>query len=181
MSPPAGPPLRRSTPRFLLTFAAVAALGFGLLLSTWGQEHVVTPLAEALAGITAQVVQGVGGSAHVSGATIRHEGGFAVTVAARCIGLEALVLLWAGMAAFPARGRERCIGFAAGAVVMMAFNLVRIISLYGIGPHSATLFEWVHLYSGDLFAMIPGLIVFVLWIRWLPSQRRVHPLHAALA
>ncbi len=180
-APPEEAPPPRSTARFLLTFALVAALGFGLLLSAWGHEHVVTALAQALAAATGWVVQAAGGSAAVSGTTIRHEGGFAVTVAARCIGLEALVLLWAGMAAFPARWRERCIGFAAAALVMMAFNLARIVSLYGIGPHSATLFEWVHLYSGDLFAMIPGFIVFVLWVRWLPAHARARPPDAALA
>ncbi|MFM7533877.1 MAG: exosortase H [Rubrivivax sp.] len=181
MTAPIRSPLPRSPARFLSTFLLVAALGFALALSPWVIEQLLVPLAQALASVAALAVQAAGGSAEAQSATIRHEGGFAVTVVTRCIGVEAMILLGAGMVAFPARWHERCLGFTAGVLAIVTLNLLRIIGLYGVGPSLPALFEWGHLYSGDLFVMIPALVFFLLWIRWLPSRRRSSSSHAAAA
>ena len=48
-------------------------------------------------------------------------------------------------------------------------NLLRIISLFYLGQWSETLFDWAHLYIWQALIMLDALIVFLVWIRYLPK------------
>ena len=160
-----------STLRFLAGFASLVVLGFAALLTPWVDAHVVVPLTRGLAWATGEAVQLAGSPAEVNGVVVRHPDGFALAIARRCAGLEAVCLVWAGMMVFPARWPERLLGMAAAGQAVMLLNLVRIVSLYYLGQFSARWFEWAHLYAWDLLIMVPTLGIFLLWIRWLPSHR----------
>jgi exosortase H (IPTLxxWG-CTERM-specific) len=161
-----------SSSRFLITFTLVALLGLALAVLPGIDSRLVVPLTEGFAGVAGHIVRLTGGSAEVTGITIRHASGFAIDIARRCAGLEAVIFLSAGMLAFPALGWERVVGVALGALALLTLNLGRIISLYILGQYSTTWFDWAHLYAWDALIMFPGLGVFLLWVRWLPSRRR---------
>ncbi len=178
MSPRSEAARPQSPGRFLITFTLVALLGLALEVLPWIDASVVVPLTEGYAWLTGKIVRMAGGSAEVTGITIRHSDGFAIAIARRCAGLEAVIFLSAAMLAFPARWQERVTGLVAGAFALLSLNLGRIISLYILGPFSAAWFDWAHLYAWDALIMFPGLGVFLLWVRWLPSRRRPQKQHA---
>lgn len=162
--------LRSPSLRFLLIFCTAALLGFALEVIPWVDDHLVKPLITGIAWLSGALINLAGGLAVVSADIIRNPvNGFAIKIANGCSGLEAVILLAAGMLAFAASWRQRALGWAAGTAAIMTLNVVRVISLYYIGQYSREWFDWMHLYAWDVLIMIDGLVVFFLWIKWLPS------------
>ncbi|HPE61213.1 MAG TPA: hypothetical protein PLB10_12830 [Thiolinea sp.] len=62
-------------------------------------------------------------------------------------------------------------GLLVGFIAIQAMNLIRIISLFYLLQWSEQWFEWFHLYVWQALIFMDVLIVFVLWIRWLPSRK----------
>ena len=115
----------------------------------------------------------MGGTAEANNAILRDPiSGFSILIASGCSGLEAVILLVAGMVAFPASWPERIVGWAAGVFAILSLNLVRIISLFYLGQYSKAWFDWAHLYAWDVLIMIDGMIILFLWIRWLSRNER---------
>jgi exosortase H (IPTLxxWG-CTERM-specific) len=161
--------------QFVLVFCVVAIIGFALEVIPWVDEELVKPIVRGDARFAGVLVRAFGGLAEVTDAIIRHpETGFSIRIANGCSGLEAVILLAAGMLAFPATLGQRAAGWFVGTVAIMSLNIVRIISLYYIGQYSRPWFEWAHLYAWDILIMVDGLVVFFLWIRWLPPRTANH-------
>jgi exosortase H (IPTLxxWG-CTERM-specific) len=159
--------------RFLLAFTLVASIGFAIELMPWVDIYFVVPLIKAIAWTAGHAIQWAGGSAEVIDHVIQQpKGGFAIAVANGCSGLEAVILLNAAIIAFPATWSWRIRGVLIGTVVIMAFNLLRVISLFYIGQYSKQWFDWAHLYIWDIIIMLDGLLVFILWVRQLPPMPR---------
>lgn len=178
-----GPPKRpkHSSPlRFVLVFCTTALIGFAIQVLPWVDTNLVTPFIGGIAWAAGGLIQLYGGLAVVTDVIICHPvNQFAIQIANGCSGIEAAILLAAGVMAFPATWRQRAMGWAAGTTAIMAFNLVRVISLYYIGQYSMTWFDWAHLYAWDVLIMLDGVVVFFLWIRWLPPVERSHAPAAA--
>ncbi len=151
--------------RFAATFVVVLVVLFGLELSPPGQA-VVQPWTAGVAAVSAAAVRAFDGSAQAQGRTLYDpKSGFGVTIEAGCNGVEAMLVLLAGILAFPAPWRSRLVGLAAGAVAIQALNLVRIVSLFYLGQWSYTWFEWAHLYVWQALIMLDALVVWLLWMR----------------
>jgi hypothetical protein len=100
--------LRSPSLRFLLIFCTAALLGFSVEVIPWVDDHLVKPLITGLAWLSGTLIRLAGGLALVSDDIIRHPvNGFAIKIANGCSGLEAAILLAAGMMAFPASWRQR--------------------------------------------------------------------------
>jgi exosortase H (IPTLxxWG-CTERM-specific) len=93
--------------------------------------------------------------------------GFAVSIEAGCNGVEAAIVLIAGILAFPASFRYKLIAILAGFFFVQALNVVRIISLFYLGQWNYTVFEWFHLYLWPVLIMLDVLIVFAIYLQWL--------------
>ena len=157
------------TLRFVLIFCTTALLGFALEVIPWVEDFLVKPFIAGLAWLSGVLIRLPGGLADVTDVVIRHPlNGFAIKIANGCSGIEAGILLGAGMMAFPATWGQRALGWVAGTAAIMTLNVVRVISLYYIGQYSRDWFDWAHLYAWDVLIMIDGLVVFFLWVRWLP-------------
>ncbi len=90
------------------------------------------------------------------------------------MGLEAVIILFAAIFAFPAPFKNKVIGFVAGFFAIQLLNLVRIISLYYLGQWNYTAFEWFHLYLWQALIILDALVVWLIWLRTLPGSR-AHP------
>lgn len=164
--------------RFLLIFGATALLGFVVEVIPWVDDHLIKPYITGIVWLVGNLVHLAGGLADVNKAVIQHPvNSFAIMVANGCSGLEAVILLTAGMMAFPATWHQRSIGCVAGMMAIVTLNLARIISLYYLGQYSRTWFDWAHFYAWDALIMIDALVVFFLWVRWLPPYQ--HSRHAS--
>jgi len=88
-----------------------------------------------------------------------------------CNGLEAVIILFAAIFAFPAPFKHKIIGFVIGFFAIQALNLVRIISLFYLGQWNQVAFEWFHLYLWQALIILDALVVWLIWLRTLPQAK----------
>ena len=89
---------------------------------------------------------------------------------AGCNGVEAAIILIAGMVAFPAPLKLKAAGIAVGIVAVQAANLLRVVSLYYLGQWNMEAFEFAHLYLWQALIMLDVLVVWLLWMRLVARQ-----------
>ena len=156
--------------RFFVTFLLLQALLFGLELTPWAQEHFVVPWTNTLARISTWLVTVFDPNVMAIGKIMRSTtNGFAVSIEAGCNGVEATIVLLAAILAFPAPWRSKLIGLAVGIVAVQGLNVVRVISLFYVGQWDRQWFEWAHLYVWQALIMLDVLVVWLLWVRRVPS------------
>lgn len=165
--------------RFVILFVVILLALFTFQLTPPGQA-LVRPWTGLVADASAAAIRAFDGDARSMGKVIFSERtGFAVSIEAGCNGVEAMLVLLAGILAFPAPWRLKAIGLVIGVVAIQALNLVRIISLYYLGQWNAQWFEWAHLYVWQTLIMLDALIVWLLWMRALPAPAAPPPAASA--
>jgi len=159
--------------RFGLLFFVILVVLFAAELTPPAQRWFVEPWTAGVAIASTSLIQLFDATVVVNGPTIAStSNGFAVTILAGCNGVEAMIVLVAGMLAYPAPWKHRIAGLVAGTVAIQALNLVRIATLFYIGQWNREVFEWAHLYVWPVLIMIDALVVWLVWLRMLPQQPR---------
>ena len=159
--------------RFFLIFLAIQGALFTAELARPVQQAIVIPFTESIASLSAWLVKMFDPGVIAYNNVIRDpDSGFAVAIEAGCNGVEATIVLLAAMLAMPAPWKLKFIGIGVGFIAIHAMNLLRIISLFYIGQWNMTAFEWAHLYIWQALIMLDVLIVFLIWLRYLPNQPR---------
>ncbi|MEQ6308604.1 exosortase H [Delftia acidovorans] len=161
--------------RFFLIFLAIQLTMFGLNLLSWVQQHIVLPWTSFLAHICASLVTWFDSTASATGKVLWNTAtGFGVSIEAGCNGLEAYIVLFAAVMAFPSSWRQKLAGLLAGFVAVQAINVLRVISLFYLGQWSTTAFNFAHEYLWQALIMLDVLVFWLLWVRWsgrkAPSQ-----------
>ena len=151
--------------RFVLLFVFLLLLFFALSQVPYVQQEGIEPFTELLARISAFMVQRFDSDAYASGVVLgSHSTGFAVAIRPGCNGVEATLLLWAAMLAFPATWRARLLGLAVGMSTIQILNQARIISLFYLGQWNQTAFDWAHLYLWPALIILDALVIFLVWV-----------------
>jgi len=159
--------------RFLLLFCGVLGGLFAIEMLKPVQEAVIQPFTGILATISTALILPFDDSVIAQGRILRDATtGFAVSIEAGCNGVEAAIVLIAGIVAFPATIQNKVIAIVAGFFFVQALNIVRIISLFYLGQWNYAVFEWFHLYLWPVLIMLDVLIVFAIYLQWLGKQ---HP------
>jgi exosortase H (IPTLxxWG-CTERM-specific) len=164
--------------RFALIFTMVLVGLFTLELLPAGQHWVVIPFTRFIAALSAWIIQLFdAGVASYGNVLLDPTSGFSVSIEAGCNGVEASLVLIAAMLAFPAGWLARLIGISIGFLAIQGMNLLRIISLFYLGQWSQLIFEWAHLYLWQSLIILDVLVVFLIWLRFLPKAipRPMHP------
>jgi exosortase H (IPTLxxWG-CTERM-specific) len=157
--------------RFFILFVVILVGLFALEMLGPVQTHVITPFTAGIAKVSAFLVQSFDSDVLAQGKVLRSmSNGFAVEIQPGCNGVEALIILFAAMFAFPAPIKHKLIGFAIGFVAIQLLNLVRIISLFYLGQWDMTWFEWFHLYLWQALIILDALVVWLIWLRMLPRN-----------
>jgi exosortase H (IPTLxxWG-CTERM-specific) len=161
---------KRNAPvlRFGLTFAVLMALYYVVTLLPWTDGTLFPAYLESNAKVSNAILHWFGQTSTVVGSTIRSPQ-FSITIKRGCDALEPSWLFCAAVLAFPAPWRRRLPGIFAGVVIILALNLVRIVSLYFIGIHLPGFFEMMHL---ELWPVIFIFVALLLWIGWISWARR---------
>lgn len=158
--------------RFALMFPLLIVLLFAAYLLQPVDQYLVTPFTSALASISSWLIDLFDDDAIAMGKVIQSAStGFAVSIERGCNGLEAVIILFAALFAFPAPLKHRLVGFAIGFVAIQGLNLVRIISLFYIGQWSQVWFDWFHHYLWQALIILDALVVWLIWLRYLPRPR----------
>lgn len=165
--------------RFLLIFCSALTVLFVLEMLAPVQAAVIQPFTSALAALSTALILPFDAQVIAEGRILRDSvSGFAVSIESGCNGVEAAIVLIAGVLAFPATWQQKAIAIVAGFVFVQALNIFRIISLFYLGQWHYALFEWTHLYFWPVLIMLDVLVVFAIYLRWLAKQRQVDPASA---
>lgn len=152
--------------RFALLFVALLVGFFVLELTPPVQKYFVQPWTSAVASSSVAAMKAFDNDVVAQGDTVRStRTGFAVQILAGCNGVEAMIVLVAGILAFPATWKQKIVGTLVGVFAIQALNLVRIVSLFYLGQWNFQWFEWAHLYVWQALIMLDALIVWLLWMR----------------
>ena len=159
--------------KFLLIFCGVLGSLFAIEMLNPVQQALIQPFTALLASISTAVILPFDDTVIAQGRILRDATtGFAVSIEAGCNGVEAAIVLVAGIVAFPASVQHKVIAILAGFVFVQALNIVRIISLFYLGQWNYTVFEWFHLYLWPVLIMLDVLVVFAIYLQWLGKR---HP------
>ena len=157
--------------RFTLLFCILLLGLFTLELVRPVEQYVILPFTAGIADVSTFLIRLFDDDAIAYGKVIQSTStGFAVSIERGCNGIEAVIILASAIFAFPAPLKHKLAGFAVGFVAIQALNLVRIISLFYLGQYSHTWFEWFHLYLWQALIILDALVVWLLWLRYLPRR-----------
>ncbi|NBB93663.1 MAG: exosortase H [Gammaproteobacteria bacterium] len=157
--------------RFSILFVVLLLGLFTIEVLQPVQANVILPFTAGIAKVSVFLIEMFDTGVYSAGKVITDiESGFAVSIEPGCNGVEALIILFAAIFAFPAPLKNKLIGFAIGFVAIQALNLVRIISLFYLGQWNMTWFEWFHLYLWQALIILDALVVWLIWLRKLPPR-----------
>jgi exosortase H (IPTLxxWG-CTERM-specific) len=160
--------------RLLLIFLLILGVLFGLELTPPGQA-LVHPWAALLASFSTFLITLFDPKVISYGNIIQSQvNGFGVAIEAGCNAVEACIVLAAAIFAFPSPWRHKMLGLVMGLIVVQAFNILRIISLFYLGQWRMDAFEFAHLYLWQGLIMLDVLVVWLIWIRTMPVESPAH-------
>ena len=159
--------------RFFLLFLVLQLTLFGINMLSWVQQHLVLPWTALLARLCAGLVTWFDASAAAAGKVLWNtQTGFGVSIEPGCNGIEACIVLFAAIVAFPERWQHKLLGLVAGFVAVQALNVVRVVSLFYLGQWNTAVFNFAHEYLWQGLIMLDVLVVWLLWVRAGEKARR---------
>lgn len=87
-------------------------------------------------------------------------------IARSCDGIQAKILLVAGMLAFPTSWRRRSMGALVGVLLLALVNVVRIVSLYFVARDLPAYFDFVHLRLWQPLMLLAAIGIYLGWVRY---------------
>ena len=107
----------------------------------------------------------LGQECQVSQVTIQ-SADFGIAIRKGCDAIEPSWLFCASVLAFPAPFKRKIPGVLIGVAVLLALNVVRIVSLYFIGVHLPGFFSTAHLEIWPVVFIVTAILLWLGWIRW---------------
>ena len=156
--------MNRRSILFLVKFVLVMLALYAVVAIHPVNDHAIEPFTAALTWCASRVVLLIGESATLSGTVIRTPA-FAMDVRNGCNGIEALILLVAGMLAYPAGAGARILGIAGGFLIVELVNVFRIAMLVWIGVHHRASFDFFHVAVWQTLIILISVALFVFWSR----------------
>lgn len=154
--------------RFMLVFAVVVGLYYGLAVTPFFDEHVLNPHFRFNARVSSGILRLLGQDSTAAGVAV-FSSDFSLSIARGCDAIGPSVLFIAGVLAFPAPFSRKAVGILTGTLLLMATNFIRIVSLFLIGIYHPRAFELMHFDVWQVFFIV---LVIALWYFWLGWVRR---------
>jgi exosortase H (IPTLxxWG-CTERM-specific) len=168
--------------RFFVLFTVLLVGLFTLEILQPVERLVILPFTSLVADVSVWLITLFDDNVIATANVIRDRtNGFGVRIERGCNGVEALIILFAAIFAFPAPLKNKLIGFVIGFFAIQGLNLVRIISLFYLGQWNQVAFEWFHLYLWQALIILDALVVWLIWLRTLPQAREQRAREAAAA
>ena len=154
--------MQRTQVLFLVKFFAILIAAY--LLIAWNpvNDRVIVPLTESIAQGTGALLQWMGEPVRIVGTSISSSR-FGVNINNGCNGVEAMLILLASIAAFPASLRARAVGLVLGTIAVQLLNLIRILTLFLIGAHHPKYFDAFHTAVWQIIVILSAVIFFLIW------------------
>ena len=138
-------------------------------------KHMVSAFTVMDARLSGVILNFLGQHNHVIGVTLWSGDKSVISVLPLCSGFDFLCLFTAAVLVFPVPFAKKLPGMLIGIPLLLALNLVRIMSLFFIGIHYPRVFTIVHEEIWAMILVIASIILYITWIRWAGPATR-HPL-----
>jgi exosortase/archaeosortase family protein len=138
-----------------------------LALSLLRADKLFTPIAATGSG---WIIRLFSPDVVVRGSVIQG-GGFAVNIYYGCDAEDVVILFCAAVLAFPGGWRAKLAGVVGGTVLIVLFNLARIVSLFYIGVWAPSFFETAHYVIWQLVGIVFATLLFFVWIERIADVR----------
>jgi len=163
--------------RFTIIFLVLVLSLFILELYEPIRQAVILPFTGFLASISAGIMQIFDADVLSNGDIIssKTNASHAVKIAPGCNGVEAVIVLFAAIFAFPSKFMHKIYGFILGFFGIQLLNVVRIISLFYLLQWDKNWFDWFHLYLWQALIILDALVVWLIWLRYLPKHASQTP------
>lgn len=147
---------------FFLKFVIAISVAIALLSLAVVDTNVVRPFSAIQTSAAAVVLRAARQNVQANG-TILAQSSYAVDVKNGCNGIEALALLIAAVGAFPAPWKSRLTMMVTGSVLLVAVNIVRIVSLFVILRDYPRAFEFMHVV---VWQVVLFLLIVAFFVKW---------------
>jgi exosortase H (IPTLxxWG-CTERM-specific) len=148
---------------FSLRFVLLSGCMFvmiNILPDTWFTD----PLNRLTANITGLLLLSLGIPSVVQGVVISHDG-FSIKIILECTAIHILLILISFMLAYPASKKQRVHGILIGSAVLFTTNVFRVAAIFIIGLHNRSLFQYVHVYIGQIIMVLLLILVTMNWLK----------------
>jgi exosortase H (IPTLxxWG-CTERM-specific) len=159
---PAGWRRYRQEIRFLALFIGILAASFTLIAWNPVNDHVIEPFTGAIAKVSGKTLELIGQGTTMTGTVIRNSR-FAVNIKNGCNGVEAMLIYFAAVLAFPAPWKSRLSGVVLGFVAIQLVNLVRVVALFLTGVYFPKLFDSSHTVIWQTIVILSGVLLWIVW------------------
>ena len=162
--------------RFIFTYVVLMGLFFLLI----GLEPIKQILdinggySNAIVIVTAKILGIFGIDPITYQGTLLHLPSISLDVEFGCNGLEAVMIYAVAVITFPAKWKNKLIGFIGGFLVIQVLNLIRIAALAYTGVYHRDLFDLIHIYVAQGVMIAVALGTFVLYLSYLSHGQPKH-------
>ena len=158
--------------RFLAIFLLLLTSLFFIELQEPIQQKLIDPFTSSLARASVIIIMLFDENVTTHGRIIQSTVNFfSVSIEAGCNGVEAAIVLFSAILAFPAKIIHKAIAVILGLITIQILNVARIISLFYLGQWNMDLFSWVHLYLWPVLIMLDVLLVFLIYLNFLSRSK----------
>lgn len=147
---------------FLILFVLILGASFTLISWNPVNDRVIEPFTAAIARAGGATLNLLGQQTTMNGTVIRSER-FAVNIRNGCNGVEAMLIYFAAVLAFPATWKSRLLGVGLGFVAIQLVNLIRVVALFLTGVYLPKLFDSSHTVIWQTVVILSGVLLWILW------------------
>lgn len=147
---------------FLIGFVLILGTSFTLISWNPVNDRVIEPFTGAIARAGGATLNLLGQGTTMNGTIIR-SGRFAVNIRNGCNGVEAMLIYFAAVLAFPATWKSRLMGVGLGFIAIQLVNLVRVVALFLTGVYLPKLFDSSHTVIWQTVVILSGVLLWILW------------------
>jgi len=113
----------------------------------------------------------VGGASVVVNGAVVTINGFGLEIIDECTAVFSSIVYSACILAYPTTLKNKGLGIAFGVPSLYAINMVRLCVITLVGLSAPHMFEFVHVYLWQASFIIFVVVIFLLWLHFLPEER----------
>jgi exosortase H (IPTLxxWG-CTERM-specific) len=147
---------------FLVAFVLLLGGSFTLISLNWVNDHVIEPFTAGIAHASGAALEALGQDIHMRGTMILSDR-FSVNIRNGCNGVEAMLIFFSAVLAFPATWGSRLAGLGIGLVAIQVINLVRVVALYLTGAYLPRFFDASHTVVWQTIVILFGVLLWIFW------------------
>lgn len=149
--------------RFSLRFVLLSGFLF-VIVNTIPNAWIADPLNRFTAGATGLFLSLFGIPVAVNAVEISHAG-FSIKIILECTAIHIILLFFSFVSAYPATGKQKMLGLLFGVPILFLANFLRIVVIFVLGLHSKTLFQYTHVFIGQIFMVLLLILLSLNWLR----------------